>query len=179
MMENRLKYPIGLFVNPPAITDEFISEWISVIASFPKNIESETKHLNDQQLDTRYRPEGWTIRQVIHHCADSHMNSFIRLKLALTEENPTIKPYLEDRWAELTDSNNLPVSSSLKIIEGVHERWVALLKSLTNDQWKRTFIHPEHGKIFSIDEATGFYAWHCEHHLAHICQAKKIYQDRQ
>jgi hypothetical protein len=179
MADNQLKYPIGLFVNPPVITDEFISEWISVIASFPQHIESETKYLNDQQLDTPYRHEGWTIRQVVHHCADSHMNSFIRIKLALTEENPTIKPYLEDRWAELTDSNNLPVSSSLKIIEGVHERWGALLKSLTNDQWKRTFIHPEHGKVFSIDAMTGFYAWHCQHHLAHICQAKKIYQDRQ
>jgi len=173
MTDNQLKYPIGLFDNPSVITDDLITEWISVLASFPQNIESETKHLNDEQLDKPYRPEGWSIRQVVHHCADSHMNSFIRIKLALTEENPTIKPYFEERWAELPDSGTMPISSSLKIIEGVHERWVALLQSLTNDQWKRTFIHPEHGKVFSIDAMTGFYAWHCQHHLAHIYLAKK------
>jgi hypothetical protein len=168
-----LKYPLGVFNNPKEINDTILNEWISVISVFPFKLKTEIHSLSEIELDTQYRPEGWTIRQVIHHCADSHMNSFIRLKLALTEEQPTIKPYLEDRWAELPDSRTMSIQSSLNIIEGVHERWVTLLKTLTNDQWKRTFIHPEHGKVFSIDEATGFYAWHCEHHLAHIYQAKK------
>lgn len=124
--------------------------------------------LSDAQLDTPYRPEGWTIRQVVHHCADSHMNAIIRLKLALTEEKPVIKPYFEDRWAELVDGKSLPIEPSLKILEGVHKRWVLLLENLTASQFQRTFVHPELGTEFSLAVATANYAWHCEHHLAHI-----------
>ncbi|HWS60267.1 MAG TPA: putative metal-dependent hydrolase, partial [Flavobacterium sp.] len=127
----------------------------------------------EEQLNTQYRLEGWTIRQVVHHCADSHMNSLTRLKLALTEDKPTIKPYREELWAELPDSKNLPLESSLKMLEGIHYRWSILLNNLTKEHRERTFIHPNKGKEFRIDENIGLYAWHCNHHLAHIIETKK------
>lgn len=123
--------------------------------------------MTDQQLDTPYRPGGWTIRQVIHHCADSHMNCLTRFKLALTEEKPTICPYFEDRWAELPDSH-MPIAPSLSMIDGIHARLTVLLKSLTEAQRKRLYIHPEHGREFSLNEAIATYSWHSNHHLAHI-----------
>ncbi|WP_445755916.1 YfiT family bacillithiol transferase [Polaribacter sp.] len=162
------KYPIGKFVKPTTITNYMIKMWISDISTFPKRLLSVVENLTDVQLDTPYRPDGWTIRQVIHHCADSHMNSLTRLKLALTENQPTIKPYYEERWAELFDTKNMPIEPSLKMISGIHERWVVLLNNLTEDQYARTFINPEHGKTFRVDENIGVYAWHCNHHLAHI-----------
>ena len=128
------------------------------------------KDLSPLELDYIYRPGGWTIKQVVHHCADSHMNSLIRFKLALTEDLPTIKPYFEERWAELADYHN-PISDSLIILQGVHNRWVTLLKSLDQEQLKRDFIHPEHQKRFTLKETMALYAWHCQHHLAHIEQA--------
>lgn len=170
----KLKYPIGLFQLPKKVTDELYESWIKDLSTFPEKIKKEVYGLTDEQLDTPYRPGGWTIRQVVHHCADSHMNSFIRLKLALTEEQPTIKPYFEERWAELTDSKKICVAPSLKIIEGIHQRWTILIRSLTDKEKTRTFIHPEHGRVFQLDEVIGFYAWHSEHHLAHIRIAKKI-----
>lgn len=173
MTLEQLKYPIGKFEKPTAITSDILNKWISDISTFPKRLSSEVKPLTDEQLDTTYRPDGWTIRQVVHHCADSHMNSIIRLKLALTEDLPTIKPYFEDRWAELSDSKNLPIDSSLKMIDGIHERWTFLLNNLTDEQLGRIFIHPEQGKTFRIDENIGAYAWHCNHHLAHITETKK------
>jgi hypothetical protein len=169
----KLKFPIGKFDKPITITRDILNKWISDISTFHNRLSNEVSSLNDEQLDTFYRPEGWTIRQVIHHCADSHMNSLIRFKLALTEDQPTIKPYYEDRWAELIDTKSMPVLPSLKIIEGIHERWVMLLNNLTDEQYGRTFIHPEHGKTFRIDENIGLYAWHCNHHLAHITETKK------
>ena len=178
MKDHNLRFPIGVFKKPEKITDVILEEWIAVISTFPSELSSEIHLLSNTELDTPYRPDGWTIRQVVHHFADSHMNSYIRIKLALTEDQPIIKPYFEERWAELPDSKHLSVLPSLKIIEGVHERWVVLLKSLTDDQFKMMFIHPEHGKTFSLDEVTGFYAWHCRHHLAHIFQAKKNFQNR-
>ena len=173
MIPNELKYPIGQFEKPPIISKEILSQWISDISTFPSRLKSEVNHLTEEQLDTQYRPEGWTIRQVIHHCADSHMNSLIRLKLALTEDQPTIKPYFEERWAELHDSKNMPIEPSLKMIEGIHERWTVLLNNLTDEQYARIFIHPEHGKTFRVDENIGVYAWHCNHHLAHISETIK------
>jgi hypothetical protein len=168
-----LKYPIGKFNQPDTITASNIAQWIDDIAAFPARITKETNALTNAQLDTYYRPDGWTIRQVIHHCADSHINSFIRLKLALTEEQPTIKPYFEERWAELLDSKNMPIAPSLQIIEGLHERWTVVLKNLTESDFERIFIHPEQGRKVRIDEYIGLYAWHCNHHLAHITATKK------
>ena len=171
-LEN-LKFPIGKFAKPATITNAILEKWIDDISTFPARLVSEVVDLTDEQLDTPYRPNGWTIRQVIHHCADSHMNSLVRLKLALTEEEPTIKPYFEERWAELDDNKNMPINSSLKMLEGIHERWTFLLKNLSEDHHKRVFIHPEHGMKFRIDENIGVYAWHCNHHLAHITETKK------
>ncbi|MBC7390699.1 MAG: putative metal-dependent hydrolase, partial [Opitutaceae bacterium] len=135
--------------------------------------EAEVIYLTDSQLDTSYRPEGWTIRQVVNHCADSHMNSLVRFKLALTEDKPIIKPYYEERWAELSDSKSMPVIPAIQMLHGIHSRWTILLKSLSDNDIKKTFIHPEHGKEFSIEENIGVYAWHCNHHLAHITTLKK------
>lgn len=173
MVIEELKYPIGRFEKPAIITADTLSKWISDILYFPERLKNEVNHLTDEQLNTHYRPDGWTIRQVIHHCADSHMNSLTRLKLVLTEDKPTIKPYYEERWAELADSKNMPIEPSLKMIEGIHERWTVLLNNLTKDEYSRIFIHPEHGKTFRIDENIGIYAWHCNHHLAHITETKK------
>jgi len=173
MTLEQLKYPIGKFEAPATITKEILSQWIADISSFPARLKNEVHHLTDEQLDTPYRPEGWTIRQVIHHCADSHMNSMTRFKLTLTEDQPTIKPYYEERWAELMDNKNMPIAPSLKMLEGIHERWKMLLNHLTEEQKARVFIHPEHGKTFRTDENIGTYAWHCNHHLAHITETKK------
>jgi DinB superfamily len=168
----KLKYPIGVFVKPEVITADYLENCINDIESFPARLRSTIDNLYGPQLDTAYRPGGWTIRQVVHHCADSHMNSIIRFKLALTEEKPTIKPYWEDRWAELTDSK-MPVEPSLLLLEGLHARWALLLRSLKEEDLSRTFVHPEHGKEFRLDENIGVYAWHCNHHLAHITVLKK------
>ncbi len=173
MLDEQLRYPIGQFIKPDQITKDIISIWIHDIASFPERLRIEVDGLSDEQLDTPYRPEGWTIRQVIHHCADSHMNSFIRFKLALTEDHPTIKPYFEDRWADLPDSKQITVDASLKILEGLHERWVVLLNSLTEIDLSRTFYHPENRQAIRLDENIGIYAWHCNHHLAHIMEANR------
>lgn len=167
-----LKFPIGKYQVTETITNNELQQYINTISSFPNSIKNEVANLKDHQLDTPYRPDGWTIRQVIHHCADSHMNSLIRLKLALTENEPTIKPYLEAAWAELVDSKTIPITASLNIIDGVHQRWNALLNSMTNEQFERKLIHPEFGIKYRLDEFTGFYAWHCNHHLAHITTLK-------
>ncbi len=171
-MEN-LKYPIGKFKKPEIADNQFLNQCIQEIELFSGKLTIEVKHLTDEQLDTSYRPDGWTIRQVVHHCADSHMNSLIRFKLALTEDNPIIKPYFEERWAELTDTKLMLIEPSLKIIEGLHQRWVVLLRSLTKEDWEKTFVHPEHGKQIKLVENIGIYAWHCNHHLAHITNLKK------
>lgn len=168
-----LKFPIGPFTKPDDITQSHLKEWIDTLENFPATISKAVSMLDNNQLENTYRPEGWTIRQLVHHCADSHMNSFIRLKLTLTEKQPTIKPYMQDRWSELFDTKEFPIQASLHIIEGVHQRWVALLKQLDEKELKRTYIHPEYKKEFSIEENMGLYAWHCKHHLAHILNAIK------
>ncbi|TAF44203.1 MAG: putative metal-dependent hydrolase [Sphingobacteriales bacterium] len=175
MTLEHLKYPIGKFEKPERITKDILAKWISEISTFPTRLINEVNPLTNEQLNTQYRPNGWTIRQVVHHCADSHMNSLTRLKLTLTENQPTIKPYYEDRWAELIDTKNMLIEPSLKILEGIHKRWTVLLNNLTAEQYERIFIHPEHGKTFRIDENIGVYAWHCNHHLAHITETKKRY----
>ncbi|MCV9388218.1 YfiT family bacillithiol transferase [Reichenbachiella ulvae] len=169
-----LKYPIGEFEKPAQITAEHISQWIEDIERFPIRIKELTHDLSTEQLKWPYRPRGWTIKQVVHHCADSHMNSLMRFKLALTEELPAIRPYFEDRWAELEDSLDDDLSYTQMLLEGLHYRWVKLLKSLTADDLKREFVHPEHGQQFSLAENIGIYAWHCNHHTAHVKQALEL-----
>ncbi|MDM1348705.1 YfiT family bacillithiol transferase [Myroides marinus] len=167
-----LRYPIGEFVMPEVITDNQLAEWIKTIEEFPKQIKQEVEGLSNKDLEKRYRPGGWTIRQVVHHCADSHMNSLTRFKLALIEDQPIIKPYAEHLWAELTDSK-LPIESSLAVLEGLHFRWAVLLRSLSNTELDRTFIHPANHEIVSLRVNIGIYAWHCNHHLNHIINAKQ------
>ena len=166
----KLRYPIGRFEPPSRIDRDQIGRWISDIEALPADLRRTVRGLTDTQLNTPYRPGGWTIRQVIHHLPDSHINSFIRFKLALTENRPEIKPYFEDRWAELPDYSMTPVSASLDLLEGLHQRWVALLRSLTRQDLERTFIHPESGLV-KLPETIGSYAWHGRHHLAHIREA--------
>jgi DinB family protein len=166
-----LKFPLGKFEKPKTIQDNKILEWIGQIELFPTRLADLVNGLSIEELDWQYRPDGWTIKHLVHHCADSHMNSFVRFKLTLTEDQPIIKPYFEDKWAELPDSLEVDVSASLKIIEGLHLRWAILMKSLTPIEWTRELIHPEHGTRFSIGENIALYAWHSNHHLAHIKQA--------
>lgn len=174
-MDNK-KYPIGQFKYPKDLTHDLLSEWITTIATFSKNLNMQVQNLTDKQLDSSYRKNGWTLRQIVHHCADSHMNAFCRMKLALTEDEPTIKPYFEDRWAQLKDYE-LSLDASLAILEGLHTRWEILLKSISNSDLNRKFVHPEGNRRISIVEAIGMYAWHCEHHLAHIMLSKKLGND--
>lgn len=167
-----LKYPIGNFTAPTTVTPALLASWIADIAAFPERLKQEVSHLHEQQLDCAYRPDGWAIRQVVHHCADSHMNSLIRFKLALTEERPIIKPYREESWAELADGK-MPIASSLMLLEGLHTRWVTLLQTLSEEDLRRVYIHPYQEQEVPLNVAIGLYAWHGKHHLAHITEAKK------
>ena len=167
----KLRFPIGNFKCPESIDAVQISLWISEIESFPGRIINLTKNLSPFELNWKYRPDGWKIKQVVHHCADSHMNCMVRFKLALTEEIPTIKPYEESKWAKLEDGLSDAISPSLQIIEGIHVKWIILLRSMDKAQFLRQYFHPENQKTISLAEITGFYAWHCNHHLAHISQA--------
>ena len=169
----KLRYPIGEFTKPKIITSLHIKDWITDIEALPNTISEATKNLNKDQLNYKYRPKGWTIKQVVHHCADSHINSLLRFKLALTEDEPTIKPYFEARFAELIDYKQ-PIDSALSTLIGVHKKLGILLRHLTEDELQRKYIHPEHGKRFSLKETIGVYAWHSNHHLAHIKQALKF-----
>jgi uncharacterized damage-inducible protein DinB len=169
---DKLKYPIGKFQQPEIVEKEQIEDWIKIIEEFPRKLTAEVRDLDVADLQKNYRPDGWTIMQVVNHCADSHMNSMMRFKLALTEDTPTIKPYHENLWAELSDSKEFPIESALKILEGLHERWVHLLKGLSEQDLERQFIHPESNALISIKTNIGIYAWHCEHHLAHVKNAK-------
>src|SRR6202166_344207 len=162
-----LRYPIGKFSYDGHLTEDQKRGFLDDVAHTPKKLRAAVQGLSDPQLDTPYRPEGWTVRQVIHHVPDSHLNSYTRFKLALTEEEPTIKPYAEDRWAELPDARSGPVEVSLRLLECLHSRWVALLRSLTESDWKRNFRHPDLG-LLRLDQNAALYAWHGRHHVAHI-----------
>jgi len=168
---NQLKFPIGEYKPNKSPSRSTIDTWISDIERFPVHLDTTLDKCTPVQLNWRYRPEGWTIKQVVHHCADSHMNSFIRFRLALTEDNPTIRPYMEDRWAELTDSKTGNITDSMIILKGLHSRWTMLLRTLTDSDLARCFIHPEHRVKITLVENIGIYSWHCNHHLAHIKQA--------
>ncbi len=163
-----LRYPIGKYAPPAEITDAQRAAWIDEVAHAPDALRMAVRGLTAEQLDTPYRPGGWTVRQVVHHLPDSHLNAYTRFKLALTEEEPTIKPYAEDRWAELADTREVPIEVSLTLLEALHERWVALLRAMSAADFRRTYRHPEHGRIYRLDEVLGLYAWHGRHHTAHI-----------
>jgi hypothetical protein len=165
------RYPIGHFAAPSSISSDDRARAIAVIAGTPALLREATHGLSEDQLDTPYREGGWTVRQLIHHIADSHMNALIRVHLALTEDWPTIKPYKEAAWAELHDST-APVEWSLNIIDSLHARWAMLLNSLDEAQWQRGFNHPERGPS-NLELATLLYEWHSKHHLAHITQLKR------
>ena len=167
-----LRYPIGKFAHEEPVTNEQRQAQILEITQAPSKLRQAISGLSDTQLDTPYRPQGWTVRQVVHHIPDSHMNSYMRFKLALTEEEPTIKPYAEDRWAELPDTKATPPEVSLTLLENLHERWVSLLVSLTLGQWKRAFRHPDLGSM-TLEKALALYAWHGRHHVAHITELRK------
>lgn len=166
-----LKFPIGKFQVPSEYTDESRAEYIQVLAELPMKLKEVLVGITIDQLSNRYRPEAWTIRQVVHHLADSHMNSLIRFKLGLTEDNPTIKPYNENLWANLADGNSDDITPSILMIEGIHARLVKLLKSVSNEDWERKVHHPESKRDMSMNFLLALYAWHSKHHLAHIKNA--------
>jgi uncharacterized damage-inducible protein DinB len=163
-----LRYPIGEFSVLGEITPARLEGWIAEIAEAPARLRAAVYRLNSEQFDTPYRPDGWTVRQVVHHVPDSHLNAYTRFKLALTEDNPTIKPYEEARWAELPDTAGTQVGVSLMLLEALHRRWVVLLRSITEEQWARTYFHPEQNKALRLDRILAMYAWHGKHHVAHI-----------
>jgi uncharacterized damage-inducible protein DinB len=167
-----LRYPIGKFHFDGTLTEEQKKNSIDDIARAPAQLRAAVKGLSDAQLDTPYRPGGWTARQVIHHVPDSHLNSYVRFKLALTEDEPSIKPYAEDRWAELADTKATPIEVSLILLESLHDRWVRLLRSLTAAEWKRTFRHPEQGAM-TLEKTLALYAWHGRHHVTHITSLRE------
>lgn len=168
-----LKYPIGKFERPTTITAEHIQNWLNDIESLPSLMRELVEPLSEEDLSKPYRPEGWTVQQVVHHVFDSHINAFIRFKWTLTEDNPTIKAYHEDRWANLADYAQTPVTVSLHSLAGLHFRWSVLMRSLSETDLKRTFFHPGSQKTYSLEEMVGMYAWHGKHHLEHIKLALK------
>lgn len=166
------RYPIGKYEMPSQITPQMRSSAIQEIASTPEKVRTAVKGLSDAQLDTPYRAGGWTVRQVVHHIPDSHMNAYIRWRLALTENEPTIKPYEESAWAKLEDAAHAPVEVSLRLLETLHERWVRMLHSVQPQEFSRTFRHPDHG-VRTLDWMLFLYAWHGQHHTAHITELRK------
>ena len=165
------RYPIGKFRRAEVVPAGH-GPAIATIAALPENLRSAVYGLSPQQLDTPYREGGWTVRQLVHHVADSHMNAYIRIRLALTEDWPTVKPYDEATWAELSDAKTAPVDISLDLLDALHRRWALLLRSLTEEQWQRGYTHPERGRQ-SVADAIEMYDWHSRHHVAHITELRK------
>jgi hypothetical protein len=167
------RFPVGEFERPALpLAPEDRRHFIDEIAELPDLFEAALAGLSEAQLDTPYRPGGWTVRQLAHHVPDSHLNAYVRFKLALTEQVPTIKPYDEARWAELPDTAAVPVETSLRLLRALHERWSALLAALGDDDWARTYRHPELGSTLSLDHALAMYAWHGRHHTAHVTELR-------
>ena len=168
-----LRYPIGKFDwSQGANSAEERKRLIDSVAEMPERLKQAVTGLNGKQLDTPYREGGWTVRQVVHHLADSHMSAYLRYKLGLTEDNPAIQPFKEAAWAELADSRATPVDVSLALVDNLHARWVVLLRSLKAADWERTMTHPQAG-LLSLDKLLGLYAWHGAHHVAHITELRK------
>jgi uncharacterized damage-inducible protein DinB len=162
-----LRYPVGKFSFPQSVSAAERREWIRDVGEAPRRLRAAVEGLTDSQLDTPYRPEGWTVRQVVHHVPESHMNSYIRFKLALTEDTPTIKPYDEALWAKLPDATASPIGASLALLEALHLRWVRLLEGMSEADYGRVFRQPELGPV-RLDQNLALYAWHGKHHVAHI-----------
>jgi hypothetical protein len=162
-----LSYPIGKFHFSGSLTEDLRRQAIDDIAETPARLRSAVAALSEDQLNTPYRPGGWTVRQVTHHVPDSHMNAYIRFKLALTEDEPTIKPYEQQLWADLADTKETPIEISLTMLDTLHDRWVRLLRSLNARDWQRTFRHPELG-LMSLEKTLAMYDWHGKHHVAHV-----------
>jgi uncharacterized damage-inducible protein DinB len=162
-----LRYPIGRFAPPAELNHTNRGELITQIDETPSRVREAVRRLSAEQLQTPYREGGWTLAQVVHHLPDSHMNAYIRFRLALTETEPTIKPYDEAKWADLTDASSSDIEASQMLLEGLHSRWVSLLRRITPDQWALAYVHPERGRV-TLDWTLAHYAWHCRHHLAHI-----------
>jgi hypothetical protein len=170
---DELRYPVGRFEFDGDIGSRARERRIAEIAAAPGHLRAAIEGLSPAQLNTAYRPGGWTVRQVVHHVPDSHLNAYTRIKLALTEDEPTIKPYEEARWAELSDGRDGPVEVSLTLLDALHQRWVLLLRSLGPDHFRRRFRHPEHGRLIDLDEIVAMYAWHGRHHVAHITSLRR------
>lgn len=163
----QLKYPIGKYIEQP-FSEKQLKDWLLDIQTLPMHVEHAILNLDEAELETPYRPGGWTLKQVVHHIADSHMNAYIRFKLGLSEDNPTIKPYDQNAWAQMADTSNLPINVSITLLFALHIRLVEVLKSIPTDQWERTVFHPEHQKKLSLWYLLGMYAWHGKHHVAHL-----------
>jgi hypothetical protein len=171
-MSTDLRYPVGKFQRPESISAAGRAAFIDEIRALPANLRAAVAGLTGEQLDTPYRPGGWTVRQVVHHVADSHMNSYVRFRLALTEDEPVIKAYEEQLWAELADARSAPAELSLALIDMLHARWIILLESLDDAAFGRTFRHPAIG-LMTLDANTALYAWHSRHHVAHITSLRR------
>ena len=165
--ESDLRYPIGKYVSKP-FSEEIKEEWLRDIQFLPGEVEVAIQNMDAHQLDTPYRDGGWTIKQVVHHLADSHMNAYIRFKLGLTEDNPTIKPYNEEAWAKMKDTALIPINVSLTLLHALHTRWMEVLNDIKEEEWNRTVVHPEHGRQMTLWYLLGMYAWHGRHHTAHV-----------
>lgn len=161
------RYPIGKY-EPQPFSEKQKQEWLNDIKFFPQTLENSIQNLDEAQLNTPYRDGGWRVNQLVHHVADSHINAYCRFKLGLTEENPVIRPYEEGRWAELADTDTVPINISLTLLHALHARFHATISNLSDDQWNRTVVHPEHNKTFTLWHLLGMYAWHGKHHVAHI-----------
>jgi uncharacterized damage-inducible protein DinB len=161
------RYPIGKFSFDGTLTANQKTQYLNDIEQAPGKLRDALKGLSDQQLNTPYRDGGWTVRQVTHHVPDSHMNAYIRFKLALTEDEPTIRPYMEDRWAELPEAKQAPIDVSLALLDSLHQRWTMMLRNISDADWKRNFQHPEMG-LLSLEKTLALYAWHGRHHVAHV-----------
>ena len=166
------RYPIGKFSYSGPLTAEQKQQCLNNVEQTPSQLRAAVRGLSDSQLDTPYREGGWTVRQVTHHLPDSHMNAYIRFKLALTEDEPTIKPYMEDRWAQLPDCQSTPLEVSLALLDSLHDRFVRTLRLIKPEEWKRTFRHPEMG-VVPLEKSLALYAWHGRHHVAHITELRK------
>lgn len=169
---NDPRYPIGRFSYSGPLTPEQKRQCLDDIEQTPARLRAAVRGLTDKQLDTPYREGGWTVRQVIHHVPDSHMNSYIRFKLALTEDVPTIKPYMEDRWAELPEAKQAAIDVSLALLDSLHQRWMLVLRGLTDADWQRTFRHPELGPM-TLEKTLALYSWHGRHHVAHVTSLRE------
>ncbi len=162
-----LRYPIGKFSMPKTVSKLERETFVRDIEKLPVDLRGAVSGLSDTQLDTPYRPEGWTVRQVVHHVPDSHLNSYVRFKLAMTEDAPTIRTYMEERWAELPEARTGPLEMSLSLLDALHRRWVIFLRNFGEADFQRTFVHPDYGP-FRLEQALALYAWHGKHHVAHI-----------